>query len=143
MRKLLVLSLVLFSSLGLTSCKPSSSDSIKVGTIDGPETQLMEAAKDVAKKKYGLNVNIVTFSDYNTPNAALNDGSIDANAFQTQPFLDAQEKEYGYKFTVAGKTFIYPVGIYSKKYKNLDQLPRNAKVAIPMTPVMKRALYCY
>lgn len=134
MKKILILGLGVLSVLGLTSCKPSQSDSIKVGTIDGPETQLMEAAKEVAQKKYGLNVQIVTFSDYNTPNAALNDGSIDANAFQTQPFLDAQVKEYGYKFAVAGKTFIYPVGIYSKKIKNIADVPQNAKVAIPNDP---------
>ena len=43
----------------------------------------MEVAAQEAQKQYGLNVDIVAFSDYNTPNAALNDGSIDANAFQT------------------------------------------------------------
>ncbi len=135
MKKILILGcLGVLSVLSLTSCKPSKSDSIKVGTIDGPETQLMEAAKEVAQNKYGLNVQIITFSDYNTPNAALNDGSIDANAFQTQPFLDAQIKEYGYKFAIAGKTFVYPVGIYSKKIQNLDNIPQNAKVAIPNDP---------
>ncbi len=52
-----------------------------MGTITRPETQLMEAAKQVALKRYGLHVNVITFSDYNTPNEALADGSIDANMF--------------------------------------------------------------
>lgn len=142
MKKILILGLGVLSVVGLTSCKPSKSDSIKVGTIDGPETQLMEAAKDVAQKKYGLNVQIVTFSDYNTPNAALNDGSIDANAFQTQPFLDSQVKEYNYKFAVAGKTFVYPVGIYSKKLKTLLTYPKMLKSLFRMIPVMRRG-HCY
>lgn len=135
MKKALICGLTLLTALGLSACKPAKTGNIiKVGTIDGPETQLMEAAKSVAQKKYGLDVEIVSFSDYNTPNAALNDGSIDANAFQTVPFLDAQEKQYGYKFVVAGNTFVYPMGIYSRKIKNIDQTPDHAKVAIPNDP---------
>ncbi len=134
MKKILVLLLVCLSALGLTACKPQKTNTIKVGTIDGPETQLMEAAKQVAQKKYGLNIVVVAFSDYNTPNAALNDGSLDANAFQTVPFLDAQSKQNNYQFAVAGKTFIYPVGIYSQKIKDISKVPDNAKVAIPSDP---------
>lgn len=79
-------------------------------------------------------VEIVSFSDYNTPNTALNDGSIDANAFQTVPFLDDQVKTRGYQFTVVGKTFIYPMGIYSQKIKDIARVPDNAKIAIPNDP---------
>jgi D-methionine transport system substrate-binding protein len=134
MKKIILYGVAVLGALTLSACKPAKHDSLKVGTIDGPETQLMEAAKQVAQKKYGLNVDIITFSDYNTPNAALNDGSLDANAFQTAPFLDAQSKQYGYKFAVVGKTFIYPVGIYSQKIKDVTQVPDNAKVAVPNDP---------
>ncbi len=133
-RKLVVYAVALASALALTACKPEKNNSVKVGTIDGPETQLMEAAKKVAQQKYDLDVAIVPFTDYNTPNAALNDGSLDANAFQTVPFLDAQVKQYGYKFAVVGKTFVYPMGIYSKKIKDISQVPNNAKIAIPNDP---------
>ena len=134
MKKIIIYGVALFSALSLSACKPAKTETVKVGTIDGPETQLMEAAKQVAKKKYNMDVQIVSFSDYNTPNAALNDGSLDANAFQTVPFLDAQSKQYGYKFAVVGKTFVYPVGVYSKKIKDIAQVPDNAKVAIPNDP---------
>ena len=134
MKKIIIYGVALVSALSLSACKPAKTETVKVGTIDGPETQLMEAAKQVAKKKYNMDVQIVSFSDYNTPNAALNDGSLDANAFQTGPFLDAQSKQYGYKFAVVGKTFVYPVGIYSKKIKDIAQVPDNAKVAIPNDP---------
>lgn len=131
---LLVITLGLLS-LSLVACsQKQSKDTIRVGTIAGPETQLMEVAKDVALKRYGLHVDIVTFSDYNTPNAALADGSIDANAFQHIPFLTAQIQARGYKIVSIGKTFIYPVGIYSKKITQLSQLPDGAKVAIPNDP---------
>lgn len=121
--------------LGLTACHPKTDkDTIRVGTISGPETELMEVAKDVALKRYGLKVEIVTFSDYNTPNEALSDGSLDANMFQHMPYLTAQIQARGYKLVPIGKTFIYPMGIYSKKITQLSQLVDNAKVGIPNDP---------
>jgi D-methionine transport system substrate-binding protein len=134
MKKLAIYAVALLSALSLSACGPKKAESIKVGTIDGPETRLVEVAADVAKKNSGLQVVIVPFTDYNTPNTALNDGSIDANAFQTVPFLDAQVKDRGYQFAVVGKTFVYPVGIYSKKIKDIKEVPDNAKVGIPNDP---------
>ena len=134
MKKMMVFVAAALTALGLSACQPEKPKVLKVGTIDGPETQLMTVAAEVAKKKYNLDVVIVPFTDYNTPNTALNDGSIDANAFQTVPFLDDQEKAKGYQFAVVGKTFIYPVGIYSQKIKDINQVPDNAKVAIPNDP---------
>lgn len=119
----------------LTAChhqeKPNS---ITVGTISGPETDLMRVAKDVALKKYGLQVHIVTFTDYSTPNIALSDQDIDANMFQHLPFLKAQEKARGYRFRVVGKVFIYPMGIYARTIEHLKDLPNHAKVGIPNDP---------
>jgi D-methionine transport system substrate-binding protein len=135
LRKLLLIITLGLITLGLTAChSKEAKNSIRVGTIAGPETQLMEVAKQVALKRYGLQVNIITFSDYTTPNAALADGSIDVNAFQHVPFLTAQIKARGYKLVTIGKTFIYPVGIYSKKITQLSQLPDHAKVGIPNDP---------
>lgn len=119
--------------IGITGCDKHK-HSIKVGTIDGPETQLMQTAQQVAKQRYHLNFDIVTFTDYNMPNAALSDGSIDANMFQHLPFLQAQIHEHHYPLIVIGKTFIYPMGIYSQKIKDLSTLPEGAHVAIPNDP---------
>lgn len=129
-KKLLLIALTLF----LTACGSEDKNTLKVGTISGPETQLMEVAKKVAKDNYGLNVKIIEFTDYIEPNTALSDGSIDANMFQHLPYLDQQMKDRHYKFTVIGKTFVYPMGIYSQKIKNIDQIPENALVAIPNDP---------
>jgi len=82
----------------------------------------MVVAKNVALKKYGLKVKIVTFTDYITPNIALSEGNIDANAYQHTPFLKDQIKQRGYKFVSVGKTFVFPMGLYSKKIKSLSQL---------------------
>lgn len=120
-------------SLLLLSCAQDK-NTIVVGTIAGPETELMEVAKDVAQKQYGLNIKIKTFSDYVIPNIALNEGSLDANVYQHLPYLEAAIKSRGYKLVSIGKTFIYPMAAYSNKIKSIDQLPDNAIVAIPNDP---------
>jgi D-methionine transport system substrate-binding protein len=121
-------------ALLLAACGHEDKNTLKVGTIAGPETTLMETAKAVALAKYGLNIKIIEFTDYVEPNTALSDGSIDANMFQHQPYLDQQIKDRHYDLITAGKTFVYPMGIYSKKVTRLADLPDGALVAIPNDP---------
>ena len=119
----------------LAACShKENKNTIQVGVITGPETQLMQVAKKIAWEKYKLDINIVQFNDYIMPNEALVNGDIDANMFQHMPYLKAQIKERGYKLVSVGKTFIYPVGIYSKKIKKISEVPNGAKVAIPNDP---------
>jgi D-methionine transport system substrate-binding protein len=126
---------ILASSLLMSACgnKPAP-NTLVVGTISGPETELVDVAQKVAKEKYGLNIKIVEFSDYNLPNEALQDGTLDANVYQHKPYLDASIKAHGYQIEAIGKTFIYPAGIYSYKYKSLKSLPQDAIIAIPNDP---------
>lgn len=125
---------VLCLSAILFACQPHDKNSLKVGTISGPETELMQAAKQVAKNKFNLNLEIIEFTDYVEPNASLNDGSIDANMFQHQPYLDQQIKDRHYKLIAIGKTFVYPMGIYSSQIKNIKDIPQGALVGIPNDP---------
>ncbi len=118
----------------LSACEHENKDTLKVGTIAGPESQLMEVAKQVAKNKFGLNIKIIEFTDYVEPNTALSEGSINANMFQHLPYLQQQIKDHHYKFTVAAKTFVYPMGIYSQKIKNLQSLRNDGIVSIPNDP---------
>lgn len=123
---------------GVVACKKvekhGPKDTVTVGTITGPETELMEVAKKVAKDRYQLNLDIVQFSDYSMPNTALDDGSIDANVFQHLPYLEQTVKARHYDLSIVGKTFIYPMGMYTKKIKSLAELPNDARVAIPNDP---------
>lgn len=123
------------SALILTGCGDKKDDNVlKVGVMAGAEAQVAEVAAKVAKEKYGLDVKLVTFTDYVTPNAALADGSIDVNAFQHKPYLDQQIKTRGYKLAIAGNTFVYPIAGYSKKIKSIDQLKAGDSIAIPNDP---------
>jgi len=109
-------------------------DKITVGVIAGAEAQVAEVAAKVAKEKFGLEVKLVTFSDYITPNAALEEGSVDVNAFQHKPYLDQQITDRGYKFAVAGNTLVYPIAGYSSKIKSLDELKDGDQIAVPSDP---------
>ncbi len=134
MKKINGLITICASLILLTSCgnkKNNDPNYIKVGVSSGPEYVIAEAAKKVAKEKYGLNVELVQFSDYIMPNTALDQGDIEANVFQTKPFLDEQTANRRYKFAIVGNTFIYPMAAYSKKIKSLDELKDGSVVVIP------------
>ncbi len=98
--------------------------------------------EQVAKDKYHLDVEVVSFNDYVLPNEALNNKDVDANAFQTLPYLEAQSKERGYKFAVVGKTFVFPIAAYSHRIKNISELPEGATVTISNETTTTGAAAC-
>jgi len=117
-----------FSGSLLAQDKP-----LKIGVTAGPHAQIFEQVKKVAEKD-GLKIQIVEFSDYIQPNAALAAGDLDGNSYQHKPFLDQQVKDRGYKLVSAGYTVNFPIGIYSKKVKNLKDLKEGARFGIPNDP---------
>ncbi len=129
LRSTLALSVAAILSQGaLAQDKP-----IKVGVTAGPHAQIMEQVKKTAEKD-GLKIQIVEFSDYVQPNAALSAGDLDANSYQHKPYLDAQVKDRGYKLVSAGYTVNFPIGLYSKKVKKLEDLKDGARFGIPNDP---------
>ncbi|MCB5162270.1 methionine ABC transporter substrate-binding lipoprotein MetQ [Marinomonas algarum] len=123
-------------SLLLAACgeKEADMNKITVGVIAGSEAQVAEAAAKVAKDTYNLDVELVIFSDYVTPNAALEEGSIDANAFQHKPYLDQQMQDRGYDFAIAGNSFVYPIAAYSNSIQSTNELKDGDKIAVPNDP---------
>ncbi len=113
--------------------KKSGSDELVIGISPSFAKPLQVAAEEA--KQQGVNVKLVEFSDWNTPNITLNHGDIDANFFQHQPFLDNAKKETDFKIKVFAKGAATHVGLYSKKIKSFDELNDGAKVVIPNDPV--------
>jgi D-methionine transport system substrate-binding protein len=105
-----------------------------VGTIAGPETELVEVAQQVAYERYGLSIKIVPFNDYVEPNRALAEGEITVNLFQHEPYLKSFLQAHAVNFEVIGKTFLYPMGVYSEKYQRVEDLPDHAIIGIPQDP---------
>ena len=132
-RSLLQSALTLALAAGLSTGALAQDKTIKVGVTAGPHAQIFEQVKKVAAKD-GLKVQVVEFSDYVQPNAALAAGDLDANAYQHQPYLDAQIKDRGYKLVTVFNTVNFPIGLYSKKFKTLEALKDGAKFGIPNDP---------
>lgn len=124
--------LALFA-VAAAAADPALAETIKVGVTAGPHAQIFEAVRPIAAKN-GLDIVIVEFKDYVTPNAALAADELQANSFQNEPYLDNQTAERGYKIEAVAQTVNFPVGIYSKKYKSWDAVPQGATVSIPNDP---------
>ncbi|UGV27238.1 MetQ/NlpA family ABC transporter substrate-binding protein [Rhodopseudomonas boonkerdii] len=125
---------LLLSAVALAAfTSAASAETIKVGVTPGPHAQVLEAAKAVAAKK-GLDIQIVEFSDYVVPNAALEAGDLQANSFQHQPYLDNQVADRKFKIVSVANTINFPMGIYSKKVKSWDEVKSGATLAIPNDP---------
>ncbi len=117
----------------LATTAVAAAERIKLGVMGGAEEEIAEVARTVAAAK-GLDVELVRFSDYVLPNAALEDGELDANAFQHKPYLEAQTAAHGYHIVPIGPTIVEPIGLYSKKITRLDALPAGARIGIPNDP---------
>ncbi|MCH1625569.1 MetQ/NlpA family ABC transporter substrate-binding protein [Ferdinandcohnia quinoae] len=100
---------------------------IKIGATPVPHVEILEEAKPLLKEK-GFDLEIEEFTDYALPNMALNEGELDANFFQHIPYLNKEIDEKGYDLVNAGGIHIEPIGLYTKKYKSIDELPKGATV---------------
>lgn len=103
---------------------------VKIGVVGSVYDELWAPAKEALKEE-GINLEIVQFSDYNTPNNALNSGEIDLNAFQHQIFLQSDVEANGYEVETIGYTFIIPLNVYSNKVTSIDEIKDGDTIAIP------------
>lgn len=130
----IVLTLVVFalSSVLVGCAKKEAADTqtLKIGASPVPHAELLELIKDDLKAE-GIELEIVEFTDYVTPNLALNDGDIDVNFFQHVPYMNSFATEHNLKLVSAGTVHVEPLGLYSKSITSLDALKDGAKIAIP------------
>jgi len=132
-RQLLQTTLALAVAAATGSSALAQDKPIKIGATAGPHSQILEKVKQVAGRD-GLKIQIVEFTDYVQPNAALASGDLDANSYQHKPFLDQQVRDRGYKITSVGYTVNFPIGVYSKKVKSLKDLKEGARFGLPNDP---------
>lgn len=125
--------LVTAAVAAMLSATGALAETIKIGVTPGEHAQIMEKVKEIAKPK-GLDIEIFEFSDYVVPNQALNDGELDANSFQHKPYLDNQIKTQGYHIVPVGYTGVWPIGLYSKKFSKIAELPQGAVIGVPNDP---------
>jgi D-methionine transport system substrate-binding protein len=106
---------------------------LRIGVTAGPHAQILEAVRPVAARR-GLDLRIIEFTDYITPDAALDAGELHANSYQHKPFLDQQVKDRGYRIESVGTTVNFPLGIYSRRWKRWEDVPPGAQIAIQNDP---------
>ncbi|MDR3290349.1 MAG: MetQ/NlpA family ABC transporter substrate-binding protein [Rickettsiales bacterium] len=135
-KKCLKLSIILLSIVLIVACKKEEEKKqvLKIGIMPIPYQNAISKYVKPALEKEGITLEVVEFNDYNTPNLSLNDGSIDVNAFQHQQFLDRFNVTHGTKIVSVGITTLSPIGYYSKKITNIDDLKDGDRIAIPNDP---------
>ena len=146
LKKLFALALAAASlTLALTGCGSKTDDgtgdantddqtgesvTVKLGVVGGIYDDLWAPAKEALAGE-GIDLEIVQFSDYVTPNNALANGDIDLNSFQHRIYLQSEIENYGYEIQNIGNTFIIPLNLYSQKVSSVDELKDGDVVAIP------------
>ena len=102
---------------------------VRVGLIGSDSLIWNHIKKEAANEN--IEVEPVFFDSYPLPNAALNSGEIEMDAFQHHLYLDTESKQHGYKISVIGETVFAPLGLYSKKLKSVDELKDGDTIVIP------------
>lgn len=105
---------------------------LRVGVTAGPHAAIMNRVKEIAKQK-GLIVKVIEFNDFLLPNKALDQGDLDLNCYQHEPFLEEQQKR-NLRIKSVGRAILLPMGIYSLRYKNLGDIQEGGKISIPNDP---------
>lgn len=122
------------SSSESTEKTSAKSKDIKIGATAGPYSDMLKKAIVPGLEKKGYKVEIVEFSDYIQPNKSLDNGDIQANLFQHTIYLDNFAKENNMKLSGLISVPTAPMGLYSKKYKSLDDVKEGAAVTLPNDP---------
>ncbi len=136
MKKILSVSLVLLLALSLFAAgtkEHADSNTLVVGATPEPHAAFLElVVEDLAQQ--GITLKIQEFTDYVTPNEALESGELDANFFQHIPYLESFNKEKGYHLANAGGIHVEPFALYSEQYNSIADFPNGATIAIPNDP---------
>lgn len=121
-----ILTLAACGSEGGSSSEGESS-TLTVGASNVPHAVILEQVKPLLEEQ-GIELVVETYQDYVLPNQDLDNGDLDANYFQHIPYLESQIADNGYDFVNAGGIHIEPIGLYSKKFGSIDELPDGAVI---------------
>ena len=141
--KILALSVALVLSLsacGTSAPTQSSSGSSDAGAITevtvgvvGSNNEQWDTVNELLAKE-NIQVKLVEFAEYKLPNAALDSGEIDLNAFQHKAYLEKEIADLGYDISILGDTILAPLSLYSNYITDIEQLKEGDKIAVPSDP---------
>ncbi|MFC5675862.1 MetQ/NlpA family ABC transporter substrate-binding protein [Aeromicrobium endophyticum] len=123
------LAYVLTSGDDDSSASGTSGKTVRIGVVGASDPYWTVYKKAAADE--GIDVDIVDFTDYTQPNPALDADELDLNQFQHLVYLADYNVANGKKLVPVGSTAVYPLGLYSKEYSSVDEIPAGATVAVP------------
>ncbi|MDR0501931.1 MAG: MetQ/NlpA family ABC transporter substrate-binding protein [Treponema sp.] len=124
----LVLAVVFASCAG----RKEAGKVLSIGATPVPHAELLNLVKDDLAAA-GITLKVVEFTDYVQPNVAVQAGDLDANFFQHIPYLESND-EWASKLRSAFGVHVEPFGLYSEKFKDINEMPDGASIAIPNDP---------
>lgn len=132
---ILIVGIFILSLSLLTACNQNKVDEnlIRIGVSPKPHREIIELVKEDLEKE-GIKLEIIEFTDYIKPNLALAEGELDANFFQHEPYMNEFREEKNIGIVSIGGIHIEPMGLYSSKYNNIDELENGSEIAIPNDP---------
>lgn len=119
-------------SADATDEAPAEPVQVRLGVADAGKNFWNVFVEEAAAE--GIEVEIVSFTDYNTPNPALTNGEIDINKFQHVRYLAQYNVSAGEDLVPIGASEIYPIGIYSTQWDSIDEIPEGAEVTLSNNP---------
>lgn len=127
--------IALVSAIALSGISGSAlaDTTLRIGVTPVPHADIVNFIKPTLEKE-GVKLEVVEFNDYIQPNLALDAGELDANYFQTIPYLEEMVKSRGLNLHILVSVHLEPMALYSKKVKRLADIPAGAKVAVPSDP---------
>lgn len=132
--KIFKLSILILSTVILASCSSNKqvedNKTITVGATPSPHAEILKEASRLLKAK-GYNLKVVEFVDYVQPNIALQNGELDANYFQHEPYLQEFNKQNNLELVSVANIHYEPFGIYSNKINSINDLEQNIQISVP------------
>ncbi|MBO1771069.1 MetQ/NlpA family ABC transporter substrate-binding protein [Agrococcus sp. TF02-05] len=130
--------------VALTACSSGAADTaapedgslgtVRVGALPVPAGDILNWVDENLADAEGLDIEYVEFTDYNTPNPALTDGSTEANLFQNATFMETYNSQAGGSLVSVGEVYLPAAAFYSDSLTSIDELGEGATIAIPNDP---------
>ncbi|GAA2170498.1 MULTISPECIES: MetQ/NlpA family ABC transporter substrate-binding protein [Glycomyces] len=137
-RTLVGASIATAAALTLSACgndggseATETNGTVVVAATPVPHADILNFISENLAEDAGLTIEVQEFTDYVQPNVATADGSVDANFFQTEPYLDEYNAANGTDLTTVAPVHIEPLGLYSNSVASVDEIPNGAQIAIP------------
>lgn len=123
----------LLAGLTLLSAQAAVAAPLKAGVSAGPYGDILKFAADIAAKE-GIEVQVIEFTDWTLPNAALAQGDLDFNHFQHRPYLNNQIAQRGWELVAVAPSVLVPFALYANKIDAVEKISDKASIAIPNDP---------